>query len=154
METLRKIFLYTKRYRKNLIAALITAVTGVAGTLLVPILTGKAIDYIIGKGNVDFGKTGRTLLILAAAVITGGISQWIMARHTNTLSYLTTKDMRIDFFNKLNRVPISYIDKNSKGDFTSRATNDTETVSDALTQGFTQFFTGIITRIIAGIICG
>lgn len=145
MDTLRKIFTYSKKYRKNLAAAIIFAVIGVVCSLLVPILTGKAIDCIVGKDNVDFGKTAVILGILAASAVTGGISQWIMARHTNTLSYLTTRDIRIDFFNKLNKVPISYIDRNSKGDFVSRATNDIETVSDALTQGFTQFFTGVIT---------
>lgn len=147
MDTLRKIFSYTKKYKKNLVFAIIFALIGVVGSLLTPILTGDAIDFIIGKDNVDFKKVGATLIILAVSVIISGISQWIMARNTNEISYLTARDIRTEFFAKLNRVPISYIDKNSKGDFISRATNDIEIISDALTQGFTQFFTGIVTII-------
>ena len=147
MKTLKKIFSYTVNYRKNLIAAVIFAAIGVTGSLLVPVLTGKAIDFIVGKDDVDFPQVGKTLLFLAASVIISGFSQWIMARNTNVLSCSTARDIRNEFFLKLNKVPVSYIDKNSKGDFISRATNDIEIVSDALTQGFTQFFTGIITII-------
>ena len=147
MKTLKKIFSYTAKYRKNLIAAVVFAAAGVVGSLLVPILTGKAIDYITGPDDVDFGRVGKILLVLAASVIISGFSQWIMALNTNILSCNTARDIRNEFFIKLNKVPVSYIDKNSKGDFISRSTNDIEIVSDALTQGFTQFFTGIITII-------
>ncbi|MDO5149791.1 MAG: ABC transporter ATP-binding protein [Oscillospiraceae bacterium] len=147
MKTLKKIFAYTVNYRKNLIAAVVFAAVGVVGSLLVPILTGKAVDYIIGPDDVDFGRVGKILLILAASVIISGFSQWIMALNTNILSCNTARDIRNEFFIKLNKVPVSYIDKNSKGDFISRSTSDIEIVSDALTQGFTQFFTGIITII-------
>ncbi|MBP1565866.1 MAG: ABC transporter ATP-binding protein [Oscillospiraceae bacterium] len=145
MDILKKIFSYTKKYSKDLAVTIIFAVIGVAGSLITPILTGKAIDYIIGKGNVDFKSVSKTLIFLCLAVIISAFSQWIMTRSTNRLSYLTSCDIRKDFFVKLNKVPISFIDKHSKGDLISRATNDIETVSDALTQCFTQFFTGIIT---------
>ena len=86
MKTLKKIFSYTANYRKNLIAAVVFAAAGVVGSLLVPILTGKAIDYITGPDDVDFGRVGKILLVLAASVIISGFSQWIMALNTNILS--------------------------------------------------------------------
>ena len=144
-KTLKRIFYYAAHYPKNLILSIIFALTGVAGSLVVPILTGYSIDFIVGKNNVNFNSVIKALTILCFAVISSSISQWIMARNTNTLSYKTSRDIRSDFFRKLNTVPISFIDKNSKGDFVSRATNDVEIISDALTQTFTQFFTGIVT---------
>ncbi len=145
MKTLKRIFSYASAYRKHLILAVITAFTGVACSLLVPVLTGRAVDCIIGKGNVNFSKVINILICLAASVIVSGISQWIMAKNTNIVSSLTARDIRNDYFEKLNKVPVSFSDRSSKGDLISRASNDTETVSDALTQGFTQFFTGIVT---------
>ncbi len=147
MNVLKKIFSYTKHYPAQIISAIIFALIGVTGSLLVPILTGRAIDFIVGKNDVDFSNVAKKLIMLLAAVIIGGISQWIMAKSTNKLSYYTARDIRKDLFIKLNSVPISFIDKSSKGDFISRSTNDIETVSDALTQCFTQFFTGIVTII-------
>lgn len=147
MTVLRKIFRYTRRYPVQIISAIIFALTGVTGSLLVPILTGRAIDFIIGKNDVDLRKVGERLIILIIAVIISAFSQWIMAKSSNKLSFYTARDIRKDLFRKLNSVPISFIDKSSKGDLISRCTNDIEAVSDALTQGFTQFFTGIITII-------
>ena len=144
-KNLKRIFYYASRYPKNLILSIIFALTGVAGSLVVPILTGYSIDFIIGKNKVDFGGVIKTLTVLSFAVVSSSISQWIMTRNTNVLSYKTARDIRSDFFRKLNTVPISFIDKNSKGDLVSRATNDIEIISDALTQTFTQFFTGIVT---------
>lgn len=145
MKTLKRIFSYTAAYRKNLYTAVIFAFTGVAGSLLAPVLTGKAVDCITGKGNVDFEAIKQILAALLISVAVSAFSQWIMARNTSTLSSLTARDIRNEYFEKLNRVPVSFIDRNSRGDLMSRASNDIETVSDALTQGFTQFFTGIVT---------
>ncbi|MBQ5337222.1 MAG: ABC transporter ATP-binding protein, partial [Oscillospiraceae bacterium] len=113
--------------------------------LLVPILTGRAIDFIRGKNDVDSGALIHILTILAASAAVSSISQWIMARNSNILSSLTARDIRIQYLEKLNRVPVSFVDKNARGDLISRASVDIETVSDALTQGFTQFLTGIVT---------
>lgn len=147
MNVLRKIFSYTRHYPVQIVSAVIFSLIGVTGSLLVPILTGRAIDFIKDKNNVNFNRVAFILTLLCVSVAISGISQWIMAKSTNKLSYYTARDIRKDLFVKLNRVPISFIDKSSKGDFISRCTNDIEAVSDALTQGFTQFFTGIVTII-------
>jgi len=145
MKTLKRILRYTSSCRRNLILAVITAFTGVAGSLLAPVLTGRAVDSIISEGNVNFRNVLTILIILASAVTASGISQWITARNTSVISSIAARDIRNEYFEKLNRVPVSFIDKNPRGDLVSRASNDIETVSDALTQAFTQFLTGIIT---------
>lgn len=147
MKTLKRILSYTKSCRKNLFLTVIFAFTGTAASLLVPILTGRAIDCIAGKEHVDFKSISGILILMISAVITSGISQWIMARNASVLSGISARNLRNEYFEKLNRVPVSFIDRNSTGDLVSRASADTETVSDALTQGFTQFFTGIVTII-------
>ena len=101
MDILKKIFSYTKKYSKDLAVTIIFAIIGVAGSLITPILTGKAIDYIIGKGNVDFKSVSKTLIILSLSVVISAFSQWIMTRSTNRLSYLTSCDIRKEFFVKL-----------------------------------------------------
>ena len=145
MKTMKRIISYTASYRKHFVLAVVFAVIGVAGSLLVPILTGRAIDFIRGKNDVDSGALIRILTILAASAAVSSISQWIMARNSNILSSLTARDIRIQYLEKLNRVPVSFVDKSARGDLISRASVDIETVSDALTQGFTQFLTGIVT---------
>lgn len=144
-KTLKRIFSYVKNYMTNFIPAVIFALISVVLSLLIPIFIGRSIDFIRDKDNVDFTSTARILIILIVTVAVSGISQWIMTLCTNKLSYKTVRDIRTDYFKKLNHVPISYIDSASKGDFISRATNDIEIISDALTQGFTQFFTGMVT---------
>ena len=145
MKTMKRIISYTASYRKHFVLAVVFAVIGVAGSLLVPILTGRAIDFIRGKNDVDSGDLIRILTILGASAAVSSISQWIMARNSNILSSLTARDIRIQYLEKLNRVPVSFVDKSARGDLISRASVDIETVSDALTQGFTQFLTGIVT---------
>ncbi|MBP0961011.1 MAG: ABC transporter ATP-binding protein, partial [Oscillospiraceae bacterium] len=145
VKTMKRIFSYTAKYRKNFVLAVIFAVIGVAGSLLVPILTGRAIDHIVGKNDVQFDRILRILLTLAASVIISSISQWIMAKNSNILSSLTARDIRDQYLEKLSRVPVGFVDSRSRGDLISRASVDIETVSDALTQGFTQFLTGIVT---------
>jgi ATP-binding cassette subfamily B protein len=145
VKTMKRIFTYTAKYRVNFVLAVIFAVTGVAGSLLVPILTGRAIDHITGKGDVQFDRILRILIALAVSVIISSVSQWIMAKNSNILSSLTAKDIRDQYLEKLSRVPVSFVDSRSRGDLISRASVDIETVSDALTQGFTQFLTGIVT---------
>ncbi|MDO5559304.1 MAG: ABC transporter ATP-binding protein [Oscillospiraceae bacterium] len=145
IKTLKRIFLYVRSYITYFIPAVIFALISVVLSLLIPIFIGRSIDFITGENNVDFSSTAKILIILMITVAISGVSQWIMTLCTNKLSFRTVRDIRTQYFRKLNSVPISYIDSASKGDYISRATNDIEIISDALNQGFTQFFTGIIT---------
>lgn len=144
-DTLKRVISYARPYMAYLIGTVIFAVAGVGLSLLVPVFIGDAVDCCTGKGSVDFDGLKKIVLELAVMVTASGIFQWIMSLCTNKLAFLTIRDMRADIFNKLERVPLKYIDGHTKGELTSRVINDIEIVSDGLLQGFTQFFSSIMT---------
>ena len=141
----KRILIYTAKYKRYLVGAFVFAVLSVCLTLLGPVLVGYAIDYIIGKGNVDFGSVGRILVGLICSTAGVALFQWLMSLCINRVSYYTVRDMRIDAYKKLSNVPLSYIDNNAHGDIISRIINDIDAVGDGLLQGVTQLFSGIIT---------
>ena len=142
-----RILKYTASYKKSLFGAFLFAVISVCLTLLGPVLTGNAIDYIIGKGAVDFLSVGKILAGLICATAGVALFQWLMSLCINRVSYLTVRDMRSEAYKKLNSVPLSYIDSNSHGDIISRIINDIDAVGDGLLQGVTQLFSGVVTII-------
>ncbi|MCQ4023103.1 MULTISPECIES: ABC transporter ATP-binding protein [unclassified Ruminococcus] len=141
----KRILGYTSKYKSYLIGAFLFAVISVCLTLLGPVLTGQAIDYIIGKGNVDFVSVAKILIGLICTTAGVSLFQWLMSLCINRVSYYTVRDMRIDAYKKLNNVPLAYIDTNAHGDIISRIINDIDAVGDGLLQGVTQLFSGIIT---------
>ncbi|WP_278599957.1 ABC transporter ATP-binding protein [Clostridium tertium] len=143
----KRIIKYTKPYNKYIIIAFFSAIINITLTLLTPIIIGKGVDLIIGQGNVNFNRLFKTLIPLSLTVIFSSIFQLVMTRCTNIVSYKTIKDIRVDVFNKLNALPLKYIDSNSHGSIINGVINDIEIVSDGLLQGFSQLFTGIITII-------
>lgn len=143
--TLKRVISYARPYIAYLISTVIFAVLGVGLSLLVPVFIGDAVDCCVDKGSVDFTDLRKIVIELAVIVIASGIFQWIMSLCTNKLAFLTIRDLRADIFNKLERVPLKYIDGHTKGELTSRVINDIEIISDGLLQGFTQFFSSIMT---------
>ena len=145
METLKKVFHYMKHYIPILILSIILATITVALTLYFPILTGKAIDFILAKGKVDFAgilslaKEGILIIAITA------LAQWIMNMCNNRMTYNIVRDIRKDAFDKMEHLPLSYIDSHSHGDMVSRIIADVDTFADGLLMGFTQLFTGIAT---------
>lgn len=144
---IKRILKYTKPYNKYIIIAFISAIINVGLSLLTPILIGNGIDYIIGKDSVNFSKLINILILILITIVFSSLFQLIMTRCTNIVSYKTIKDLRIDVFNKLNELPLKYIDGNSHGSIINSVINDIEIVSDGLLQGFSQLFTGVITII-------
>ncbi len=144
-EIIKKLFKYIRPYSGYLYASLIFSVITVAFTLLAPILMGNGIDLIISKGNVDFSRLKRIILVIIAVIAVTAISQWLMNLCTNKLTFHTVRDIRLDAFAKLERVPVSFIDNSSQGDLISRIVTDIDLVSDGLLMGFTQLFSGVIT---------
>lgn len=145
IKTLKRILKYTKPYKIHLFYAIFCAFIGVVLSLFVPILIGKGVDVIISKGNVDFEALLKICIVIAVTVLISALFQWITSLSTNKLSYNTIRDIRADYFEKLNSVPLKFIDNSSKGDLIGRAVNDIETISDGLLQGFTQLFSGVVT---------
>lgn len=142
---LGRLLKFTKPYLGYFVCSLISAVVSVSFTLYAPILIGNAVDFIVAPGKVDFNGLVPILGKLALVVLGAAIFQWCMTFCTNLITYKTVRDLRVAVFNRLERVPLKYIDSHSHGDLISRIVNDVDSVSDGLLQGFSQLFTGIIT---------
>lgn len=145
METLRKVFHYIRRYIPVLILSILFAAATVALTLYFPILTGNAIDLIIEKGCVDFMGIQNILVKGGVVIILTAAAQWLMNICNNRMTYGIVRDIRKDAFDKLEKLPLSYIDSHSHGDLVSRIIADVDTFADGLLMGFTQLFSGAAT---------
>lgn len=143
----KRLLEYTRPYRISMIIALVCAMVSVALSLMTPILIGKAVDHIIGKGHVEFDQILPILGYLVLAIAGSSLFQWLMTFFTNHITFKTIKDLRNQVFQKLNQVPLSYIDQNSHGNIINRMVNDIDAVSDGLLQGFAGLFTGVVTII-------
>ena len=142
---LKRLLSFTRPYLSHLALALFFAVVGVSMTLYAPVLTGRAIDLVAGKGAVDFQALKKILEALAGVVATAALSQWLMGLCTNKITYLTVRDIRVKAFDRLQKVPLRFVDTMPHGDILSRVAVDAEQVADGLLMGFTQLFTGIVT---------
>lgn len=144
-ETIGKVLKYIGKYKIFLGLSILFAALSVVLTLYVPILIGKAIDYIIEAGRVDFD---RMIPILVKAMIAVGITaflQWLMNVCNNKITYNVVRDIRKEAMRKIERLPLKYIDSRSYGEIVSRVVADVDTFSEGLLMGFTQFFTGVVT---------
>ena len=147
MNTLRKLLRYMRHHLPVLVFSLLFAAVSVVLTLYFPILTGRAIDLILAEGAVDFAAMKQVLFTGAAVVAGTALAQWLMNICNNHMTYGIVRDIRKDVFDKLGRLPLSYIDGHSHGDVVSRVVADVDTVADGLLMGFTQLFSGVATII-------
>lgn len=145
--TVKKIFKYLTHYKSSIIFSLLFALITVAGQLAIPVLQGKAIDRIIGAGNVDIKGIIRILIIIAVTVAATALFQWIMNVINNKITYSIVRDIRKDAFEKLQILPVNYVDTHPAGEIVSKVIADVDQFADGLLMGFTQFFTGIMTII-------
>lgn len=136
---------YVFRHKTSLFFSLLFAFVSSGLALLTPYYTGKAIDNIISKGNVDFGGVAKIISLLLTMFIVSGLFQWCVTSISTSIAYKTTCEIRRDAFAKINEMSISFFDRTPLGDIMSRLTNDIDAVSDGLLQGMTQLFMGIIT---------
>lgn len=142
---LRRITGYMKPYFVYLVGALICAIIYISLSLYAPILIGHAVDQIVAPGQVDYERMRQILLLLAVTVLVSALFQWVMTYCTNQATYRTVRDLRVQAYEKVNRLPLRYIDSHAHGDLVSRVVNDVDQVSDGLLQGITQLFTGVVT---------
>lgn len=145
MSTMMKVLGYMKRYIPVLILSLALSIVTVALTLYFPILTGRAIDLIIGKKAVDFAGMRGILTKAAVIVVIAAAAQWLTNICNNKMTYNIVRDIRRDAFLNIEKMPLSYIDSHSHGDMVSRIIADVDTFSEGLLMGFTQLFTGVAT---------
>ena len=144
-KTLKRILLCIRQYKWQVVGSLILALITVALTLYVPILTGQAVDLIIGPGNVDFSALMEILKKIVISVAVTALAQWLMNHINNRITYQVVKDIRTQAFNRLEIVPVSYMDSHPTGDIISRVITDVDQFSEGLLMGFTQLFTGVMT---------
>ena len=142
---IKKIFNRLSRYKLFIALSFIFAIAIVGLTLYIPIIIGRGIDLIIGKGNVDFPRLIKLLSGAGIVAVVTSVLQWLMNTINNRITYGVVRDIREEAFKKLEILPLSYIDSHSSGDIVSRIISDVDTFADGLLMGFTQFFTGVLT---------
>lgn len=143
--TMAKVLKYIGRYKLLLPVSMLLALITVACTLYLPKLVGDAINLIVGEGDVDFAGIARLTLIAVVIIGITALSQWLMGIINNRITYSVAADVRRDAFEKIERLPLSYLDAKPQGELVSRIVNDTEQFSEGLLLGFTQLFTGVMT---------
>ena len=143
--SLKKVLVFMGRYRALLFVSAIPALLYVGFSLCVPILTGRAVDQIAGAGDVDFASLAGTLGLLALAACLAAAAQYLLSVISNKMTYLTVRDLRLRAFDRLTRLPLSYLDSHAFGETISRVMTDVDQFADGLLLGFTQLFTRVIT---------
>ena len=143
--TIRRVLGLIRPYRGQVVLTLFLAVLTVFTTLLAPVLTGKAVDFIIGPGQVDFAGLLKLAIAILVTIFVTAASQWLMGVVNSRITFQVVRDIRVQAFAHLEILPLSYIDAHRPGDTISRLTTDVEQFSDGLLMGFTQLFTGVLT---------
>lgn len=147
-QVLKRVLKQLKKYTPLIVLSLFLAVLSVAGNLLAPVLFGNAIDYIVGEGDVAFGKIAYYFVAIGAIVAATAVVQWLMSVINNRIVYGVIKDIRERAFTHIQNLPLKYIDGHSYGDVVSRCIADVDQFADGLLMGFTQLFTGVITIVV------
>ena len=146
--TLKKVFRYISAYRFWMAVSIFLAVVTVALTLYIPILVGRAVDHIIGKGLVDFENILNILIQIGVTAAVTAVLQWIMNTINNKVTYHVVRDVRNQAFEKIQILPLKFLDEHSYGGIVSRVIADVDQFADGLLMGFTQLFTGVVTILI------
>ena len=143
--TVRRVLKLIRPYAGLVALTLTLAAVTVFTTLLAPVLSGKAVDLIVGPGQVDFAGLAKLAVAIAATILCTAVAQWLMNVVNNRITFQVVRDMRIRAFRQMEILPLKYMDAHRPGDAISRITTDVEQFSDGLLMGFTQLFTGVLT---------
>ena len=143
--TVRRVLALIRPYAGLVALTLTLAVVTVVTTLLAPVISGKAVDLILGPGQVDFAGVAKLAVAMAATIACTSLAQWLMNVVNNRITFQVVRDIRVKAFAHLEVLPLKYMDAHRPGDAISRITTDVEQFSDGLLMGFTQLFTGLLT---------
>ncbi|MGO4997627.1 ABC transporter ATP-binding protein [Oribacterium sp. Sow4_G1_1] len=144
-KTIRRILHYIQNYRGHVILSILLATVTVVLTLYIPILTGQAVDTIVGPGEVDWTTLLQILERMGFMILVTAFAQWVMNHINNVVTFRVVQDIRTKAFNHIEELPVSYLDAHPAGDLTSRVITDIDQFSQGLLMGFTQLFTGVLT---------
>lgn len=148
---IKNVLSYIGRYKYLVFISILCAVASSLSALYIPILAGRAIDFIVSKGNVDFSSLKSILIEIAVIALITALLQWLMNVLNNRITFNVVRDMRHRAFEKIERLPFKYLDCHPQGDTVSKVISDADQLADGLLMGFTQFFTGVVT--IIGTLC-
>ena len=143
--TLKKVLRYIRPYWPLVALSILLAAVTVAASLYIPILTGNAVDLILGPGQVDFAGILRILIQICVIIAIAALAQWLMSLFNNRITYRVVRDIRNKAFDQLQKLPLKYLDGHPTGQIVSRVIADVDQFADGLLMGFTQLFTGVIT---------
>lgn len=143
--TLKKVLHHVRRYLPFVGLSVLLAAVSVASTLLIPVYTGDAVDLILGPGQVDFDGLFRLMRRMGVVLAAGAAAQWLMNLCNNRITYSVIRDLRREAFEKIQQLPLSYLDGRTTGEVVSRVVADVDQFADGLLMGFTQLFTGVLT---------
>ncbi|HIY26972.1 MAG TPA: ABC transporter ATP-binding protein/permease [Candidatus Acutalibacter pullistercoris] len=143
--TLKKVLRYIRPYWPLVAFSILLAAVTVAASLYIPILTGNAVDLILGPGQVDFAGIFKILLEICVIIAIAALAQWLMSLFNNRITYRVVRDIRNKAFDQLQKLPLKYLDGHPTGQIVSRVIADVDQFADGLLMGFTQLFTGVIT---------
>ena len=144
-KTIKRILHYIENYRGHVILSVLLAAVTVVLTLYIPILTGQAVDTIVGRGEVDWTTLLLILERMGFMILVTAFAQWVMNHINNVVTFRVVQDIRTKAFNHIEELPVSYLDAHPAGDLTSRVITDIDQFSQGLLMGFTQLFTGVLT---------
>lgn len=144
-KTIKRILHYIENYRGHVILSVLLAAVTVVLTLYIPILTGQAVDTIVGPGEVDWTTLLQILERMGFMILVTAFAQWVMNHINNVVTFRVVQDIRTKAFNHIEELPVSYLDAHPAGDLTSRVITDIDQFSQGLLMGFTQLFTGVLT---------
>jgi len=147
MKTLKRMLVYCHPYRYLIGVSLLLALCSVVLSLVLPIMIGNTIDLMIGVNQVNMRKVIYQLGVILVIVLLNALTQWIMTRCTNKVTYQSVRDLRRDFFNKIHSLPLKYIDSKTQGDLINRVINDIDLIGDGLLHGFASLLTGVLSII-------
>ena len=144
-QTIKRILRYVRPYWLLVLLSLLCAAGSAGAQLLIPIFTGDALDLLVGPGQVQWSALPRLLLYIALAAVLAAVAQQALAMCNNRITFSVCRDLRNKVSEKLQKLPLSYLDTHPSGDLVSRMVGDVDTFADGLLMGFTQLFTGVIT---------
>lgn len=144
-QTLTRTLRYIRPYGFYVFFSLLCAAVSVAAQLIVPVFCGNTIDYMIGKGQVDFSSIRKIIIAIAIVTAVSAAAQWVLAACNNRITFCVSRDLRNASIRKIQKLPLSYLDAHPSGDLVSRMIADVDTFADGLLMGFTQLFTGVLT---------
>ena len=144
-KTLLRVLRYIRQYRHLVLLSLLLSALSVVMSLYIPVLIGRAVDRIVGKGEVDFRALFGILRLMLFFIFASALSQWLMNHINNIVSYHVVEDIRTKLFSRIQNLPLSYLDSHPAGDTVSRVITDIDQFSQGLLLGFSQLFTGLLT---------